>query len=441
MDSDYYLSVLHEQVAFWEALFNPIAVFILLFLLLVFSVFMSISEVAYFSLSPDETDEILGEKKASDPLVKRLISRPEYLLASVFITRHIVNVTIVLFSAFAFYSYVNFSAAPFAGFLLVVLVLSVLLVLIEVLPKRYGRMYSLKMVRLLAPWVSFINFLCYPFSKLLVTSTSFVQKKLAKMNPDKAAGERTNVFDRTSNFVDDKEMIAEVIRFYNKTADEIMTSRLDIEDLDIRSGFRAVVSFVLDSGYSRIPVYEDSEDNMKGILYLRDLLPYLDKTDDFEWQQLIRPAYFVPETKKIDDLLEEFRTNKIHMAVVVDEFGGTSGIVTMEDILEEIVGEIFDEYDEDDKLCIRLADGSFIVKAKILLTNFFRMTDIDPAEFGELTEEVETLGGLLLEIKGGFPRLKEVIEYKKYRFQILEIDNRRILKVKFSQIKEEESSN
>ncbi|MDD4115711.1 MAG: transporter associated domain-containing protein, partial [Massilibacteroides sp.] len=213
------------------------------------------------------------------------------------------------------------------------------------------------------------------------------------------------------------------------------------EDIDIHTGFRSVVSFVLDSGYSRIPVYEESEDNMKGILYLRDLLPYLDKPDDYEWQQLIRPAYFVPETKKIDDLLEEFRTNKIHMAVVVDEFGGTSGIVTMEDILEEIVGEIFDEYDEDDKLCIRMADGSFIVKAKILLTNFFRMTDIDPSEFGELTEEVETLGGLLLEIKGGFPQVKELIEYKKYHFRILEIDNRRILKVKFSQIKEGESSN
>jgi CBS domain containing-hemolysin-like protein len=175
---------------------------------------------------------------------------------------------------------------------------------------------------------------------------------------------------------------------------------------------------------------------MKGVLYLRDLLPYLDKPDDFEWQKLIRPAYFVPESKKIDTLLEEFRANKIHMAIVVDEFGGTSGIVTMEDILEEIVGEIFDEYDEDEKQCISLPDGSYVIKAKMLLTNFFRVMDIDPEEFDDLTEEVETLGGLLLEIKGGFPKRKEVIDYKKYRFQILEIDTRRILKVKFSRIEE-----
>ena len=167
-------------------------------------------------------------------------------------------------------------------------------------------------------------------------------------------------------------------------------------------------------------------------------MPYIEKPDTFRWQSLIRPAYFVPETKKIDDLLEDFRTNKIHMAIVVDEFGGTSGIVTMEDILEEIVGEISDEYDEDEKQFIRLADGSLIFEAKILLTDFFRVIGADPSEFGKLTEEVETLAGLLLEIKEDFPRRREIIEYNDYRFQILEIDNRRILKVKFNRISEME---
>ena len=166
------------------------------------------------------------------------------------------------------------------------------------------------------------------------------------------------------------------------------------------------------------------------------MLPYIEKPDTFRWQSLIRPAYFVPETKKIDDLLEEFRTNKIHMAIVVDEFGGTSGIVTMEDILEEIVGEISDEYDEDEKQFVRLADGSLIFEAKILLTDFFRVINTDPSEFGKLTEDVETLAGLLLEIKGDFPRRGEIIDYGKYRFQILEMDNRRILKVKFNCISE-----
>lgn len=236
---------------------------------------------------------------------------------------------------------------------------------------------------------------------------------------------------------EEKEMLSEIIKFYNKTADEIMTPRLDMEDIDIKTSFRTVVDFIIRSGYSRIPVYADSEDNIKGILYIKDLLPYVEKPDTFRWQSLIRPAYFVPETKKIDDLLEEFRTSKIHMAIVVDEFGGTSGIVTMEDILEEIVGEISDEYDEDEKQFIRLADGSLIFEAKILLTDFFRVIDADPTEFGKLTEEVETLAGLLLEIKGDFPRRREIIEYDDYRFQVLEIDNRRILKVKFNRISDQ----
>jgi Hemolysins and related proteins containing CBS domains len=305
------------------------------------------------------------------------------------------------------------------------------LVLFSEIPKRYARIYPLPFARFLAPLTSVVDFICFPFSKLFIVLTSFFEKKLSGSKTDSPNDLPDPLLNTASRNSEDKEMIAEVIKFYDKTADEIMTSRLDVEDIDIKTNYRAVVDFVLDSGFSRFPVYEDSEDNMKGILYLRDLLPHLNKGDEFEWQTLIRPAYFVPETKKIDDLLEELRANKIHMAIVVDEYGGTSGIVTMEDILEEIVGEIFDEYDEDEKQCIRLADGSYILKAKILLTNFFRMTDVDPEEFDDLTEEVETLGGLLLEIKGGFPKRKEIIAYKNYRFQILELDNRRILKVKF----------
>ena len=225
-------------------------------------------------------------------------------------------------------------------------------------------------------------------------------------------------------------MLSEIIKFYNKTANEIMTPRLDIEDLDVETPFRDVIDFVVKSGYSRIPVYEESEDDIKGILYIKDLLPHIEEPDTF------RPAYFVPETKKIDDLLEEFRTNKIHMAIVVDEFGGTSGLITMEDILEEIVGEISDEYDDDEKQFIHLADGSYIFEAKIQLIDFFRVIGANPNEFGKLTDEVETLGGLLLEIKGDIPNRRDVILYGKYRFQILEVDNRRILKVKFSRIPE-----
>ena len=305
------------------------------------------------------------------------------------------------------------------------------------MPKIYAQKNSLRFVRRAAPLLNGIARICSPLSKVLVTSTSIINKALVKKKYDLSVDELSKALELTSTEMpEEKEMLSEIIKFYNKTADEIMTPRLDMEDIDIKMNFRSVIDFVVNTGYSRIPVYTGSEDNIKGILYIKDLLPYVEKPDTFRWQSLIRPAYFVPETKKIDDLLEEFRTNKIHMAIVVDEFGGTSGIVTMEDILEEIVGEISDEYDEDEKQYIRLADGSLIFEAKILLTDFFRVIEADPAEFGKLVEEVETLAGLLLEIKGDFPRRREVIDYKNYRFQVLEIDNRRILKVKFNRISE-----
>lgn len=439
MDSDYYLSGLYEQTAFWDSAVSPFVALIIAFVLLIISACVSAAEVAYFSLSPEDMNEVQSERKSSDSLIKRLLARSSHLLTAIFITGNLLQVTIVVLCAFAFYSLFDFSFSPVLG--LFVLLLGVtLLVLLSEIPKRYARIYPLPFARTLAPMAMTINFLCMPFSKLVVASASLLERKLTKSTVNASGEAGASSEGNGSRNSDDKEMIEEVMKFYDKTADEIMTSRLDVEDIDIKTGFRTVVDFVLNSGFSRIPIYEDSEDNMKGILYLRDLLPHFCKGDDFEWQKLIRPAYFVPETKKIDDLLEELRANKIHMAIVVDEFGGTSGIVTMEDILEEIVGEIFDEYDEDEKQCIRLADGSFILKAKILLTNFFRMTDIEPEEFGDLTEEVETLGGLLLEIKGGYPQRKEIIAYKHYRFQILELDNRRILKVKFYTVNQEVKS-
>ncbi len=247
-----------------------------------------------------------------------------------------------------------------------------------------------------------------------------------------ATGELSKVLDFSSDEnTEEKEMLEGIVRLYRKTAAEIMTSRLDIACINITSGFKDVIGFIVEVGYSRIPVYTDDQDNIKGILYVKDLLPHLNKPGDFAWQRLIRPAFFVPGTKKIDDLLEEFRSNKIHLAIVVDEFGGTSGIVTLEDILEEIVGEISDEYDEDDTQFIQLNDGSFIFDARIVLSDFFQATGISSKAFGKLTEDADTLAGLILEIKGDFPEKREIIPYENYTFQVLEINKHRILKVKF----------
>jgi gliding motility-associated protein GldE len=263
-------------------------------------------------------------------------------------------------------------------------------------------------------------------------------KLFYRKKSDVSVDELSKALELTSDeLTEEKEMLEGIIGLYNKTVVEIMTSRRDVADLDIKTSFKDVLKYVVEVGYSRIPVYSGNIDNIKGILYIKDLLPYLDKQSEFRWQDLVRPTYFVPENKEIDDLLEEFRTTKTHLAVVVDEFGGTLGIVTMEDILEEIVGEISDEYDDEEDLkYMRLADGSYIFDAKILLIDFFRVTGLDQKLFGKLTNDVDTLAGLILEIKEDFPEKKEIIKYGNFSFQIIEMDRKRILKVKFTKHEE-----
>lgn len=433
MDLDYYLSGLFDNVTVQALTTGPVIALIIAFLLLFASGFISASEVAFFSLKPGDMNEIKEENSSRDLTILSLLNHSQYLLATILIGNNFVNVAIVMLCTFAVNAIFNFSAAPLLGFILETVVLTFLLLLFgEILPKIYAQNNALKFARFSAPVLKVIDRVCRPFSKILSNSTSFINKSLSKKKYDLSVDELSKALELTSTGItEEKEMLEEIIKFYNKTASEIMTPRLDVEDIEINSNFREVIDFIIESGYSRIPVYAGTEDNIKGILYIKDLLPYIDKPTTFRWQSLIRPAFFVPETKKIDDLLEEFRTNKIHMAIVVDEFGGTSGIVTMEDILEEIVGEISDEYDEDEKQYIRLGDGSLIFEAKILLTDFFRVIDIDSDEFGKLTDEVDTLAGLLLEIKGEFPKRREIVSYKQYRFQVLEIDDRRIQKVKF----------
>jgi len=435
LDSDY-ISEIFSQVGVQDLTAGPVIALALAVLLLFASGFISASEVAFFSLKPNDINRIKEGNHPADSVILDLLNNSEFLLATILIANNFVNVAIVMLCTYGINEWLDFSNVPMLGFVLETIVLTFLLLLFgEIMPKIYAKQNTLPFIHKAAPTLLNIQKICKPLAALLVHSTSTINKTLAKKKYDISVDELSKALELTSKAIpEEKEMLAEIIKFYNKTADEIMTSRLDMEDLDIKANFKEVIDTIIKCGYSRIPVYSGTEDNIKGILYIKDLLPYLDKPETFRWQSLIRPAYFVPETKKIDDLLEEFRTNKIHMAIVVDEFGGTSGIVTMEDILEEIVGEISDEYDEDEKQYIRLADGSYIFEAKIQLTDFFRATDTDPAEFEKITEEVETLAGLLLEIKGDFPRRREVIEYKNYRFQILEMDNRRILKVKFNVI-------
>jgi gliding motility-associated protein GldE len=392
--------------------------------------------MAFFSLTPADINEIKEKKRSSDSLIIRLLERPEYLLATIFIIYTLANAATVLICAYVIGRLLDFSFAPWVGFILQLLIPAFLLLLFgEIIPKVRALKHPLSFSRKAAAILRGMEIVCRPLSNLLIRPTSFINKALAKKRHEISMDERSKTVELTSKETpEEKEMMGEIIKFYNKTAGEIMTSRLDVEDIEIQTPFSNVVQIIIDSGYSRIPVFSETEDNIKGVLYIKDLLPYIDKQDTFRWQTLIRPAYFVPETKKIDVLLEEFRVNKIHLAIVIDEFGGTSGIVTMEDILEEIVGDISDEYDEEERQFIRLADGSLIFEAKIPLIDFFRVIDCDPSVFKDLTDEVETLAGLLLELKGDFPKRQEIIEYNGYRFQVLEVDNHRIQKVKFTRI-------
>lgn len=246
------------------------------------------------------------------------------------------------------------------------------------------------------------------------------------MNELSQALELTDIQDTS----EESNMLEGIIRFGEETAKEVMTSRLDIVDLDIESSFSEVLKCINENGYSRIPVYEETRDCIKGILYIKDLLPYLDRGDDFKWQNLIRPALFVPENKMIGDLLRDFQANKIHIAVVVDEFGGTSGIVTMEDIIEEIVGEINDEYDEEEHSYVKLTENVYVFEGKTLLSDFYKIIKDSEDVFDKVSGDADSLAGLLLELKGEFPALHEIINYMNYRFEILEMNSRRILKVK-----------
>jgi len=395
---------------------------------------ISASEIAFFSLSPNDRNKLENSETARDMQVVSLLQIPDRVLATILIWNNFVNVGVVVLSTYAFNQMLKFDNAPLLGFLFETVILTFLILLCgEILPKVYAQSNPLKFARMIVPYLNGAVKLSRPVSTPLMGSSRFVNHISKKKTNDISADELSKALELTQgDLSEEKEMLEGIIGLYNKTVSEIMTSRMDIADLDIKTGFHDVLKYVVEVGYSRIPVYEGTQDNIKGILYIKDLLKYLDRPADYKWKDLIKPAYFVPENKKIDDLMEEFRKVKIHLAVVVDEFGGTSGIVTMEDILEEIVGEINDEYDDDELLFTRNDDGSYIFDAKILLTDFFRETEIDPKTFGKLTDEVDTLAGLLLEIKGNFPVKDEIITCEKYKFQILDVDNKRILKVKFT---------
>jgi len=442
LDSDYFLchpAIFINGITMNAPATSEVVAIILASLLLLASGFASASEIAFFSLSPSDKNEIEEGKNPADPKIQRLLDNTERLLATILITNNFVNVTIIMLCNYFFMGVFRF-ASPVLEFIILTVVLTFLLLLFgEIIPKIFGARRTLVFARFAAPGILFCETIFYPVASLLMKSTNFLNKHTVRKNKNISVSELSQALDLTdkSEISEENTILEGIVRFGAETAKEVMTSRLDVVDLDIKTPFREVIQCIIENAYSRIPIYSESSDNIKGVLYIKDLLPHINKGDNFRWQSLIRPAYFVPETKMIDDLLRDFQKEKIHIAIVVDEFGGTSGIITMEDIIEEIVGEIHDEYDDEEHSYVIIDDHTWIFEGKTQLTDFYRITRLNEELFEDVSGDADTIAGLLLEIKGEFPGLHEKFVYSDSEFEVLAMDNRRIKKIKVTRLNKE----
>lgn len=440
----YFLRETWDAVQFHAPTTGVIFAIVLAMILMGASAFASGSEIAFFSLSPADIAEVEAGKTSSDRSIQKLREDSERTLATILITNNFVNVTIIMLCNSIFGHLVEFGEkAQWLQFLSLTVFLTFLLLLFgEIMPKVYSRQDPLGFCRRCVSGICFCRKLFWPIENVLLKSGVLAEKVVQKENHVLSVDDLEQALKLTDkdDIKDEQSMLKGIIRFGDETAKEVMTSRQDIVGLDIKSNYTDVLNCVVENNYSRIPVYQENGDNIRGILYIKDLLPHLSKPATFRWQSLMRPPYFVPETKKIDDLMREFQENKIHIAIVVDEFGGTSGLVTLEDILEEIVGEINDEYDEEDKSYTKLNYNTYVFEGKTLLCDFCKILNIDDAEFADVEGDADSLAGLLLEIKGDFPSIHEKIDYKNYTFEVVEIKERRISRIKVIVHEKEEKS-
>ncbi len=411
-----------------EFSFGIVAGIIVVILLLIVSALVSGSEVAFFSLLPGELDKIRNSKSRTSRNAEGLLKHPDRLLATILITNNFVNVGIVIISSFITSIIFDFSNAPVLGLVIQVGVITFLILFFsEVLPKVYANRYALSFALFTSPGLVFFSRFFRPISAMLIGSTSIVNKKLLKKKGNLSIDELSDALKLTeSSLPEEKNILKGIVKFGNIDVTDIMKPRVDVVAIEKDADYNQLIKIVRDSGYSRIPVYQDSFDEIVGILYIKDLLPYLDKGKTFQWTSLIRSPFFVPGSKKINILLKEFQIEHIHMAIVVDEYGGVLGIVTLEDILEEIVGEISDESD-DEKLPYKIVDENTIIfDGKILLNDFYKVTNTEDDIFEAVKGDADTLAGFILELRGEFPKKDDKLAYKNFLFQVKEVDSRRI---------------
>jgi putative hemolysin len=406
---------------------------ICIIVLLTGSAFASGSEVAFFSLSPSDRSVIAAKNTKRSRLVLHILETPERLLATILITNNFINIAIVIISSYALNAIMTIENSPVLEFLVqVVIVTFIILLFGEILPKLYANRYPQSFAFFLIYFVTACEKIFYPLASALIFVTSFVKKRLAIKKHNISMNDLSEAIELASeDIAEEKNILESIVKFGNIDVGEIMTPRISISAIDIHTRLKDLAPTLIDYGYSRIPVYEGNIDNVKGILYIKDLLPHIGKSGRFKWQSLIRPPYYVPENKKIDDLLREFQTKKIHMAIVVDEYGGTGGIITMEDIIEEIVGDIMDESDKEDEIIYeKVDDNNYLFDGRVFLKDFLKIIDFPENLLDDIKGDADTLAGLILEKKGEIPAQKTKIILKDILFTIESADKRRIKQIK-----------
>ena len=394
------------------------------------SAFVSGSEIAYFGITRREAEELEESDDPRDKTVTKLLSDPERLLATILITNNLVNITLVVLLNYAINAVVTFNST-LVNFLMQTVFLTFLLLLFgEIFPKLVARGRQLRWTRMACPGVNFVYKIFGPLARTMVKSTVIVNKIVTKKKENISTDELEKALEISDvKEGKDKEMLEGILSFGERDARAVMISRVDVTAIEYHDSWDDAIRTILESGYSRIPIYDTNQDSICGILYSKDLLPYIGKKERPRWQTLLREAYFVPESRMLDDLLEDFRKKKIHIAIVIDEYGCTQGIVTLEDIIEQIVGDIDDEYDEVDSMYRRISPGVYEFEGKIPIVDFCHILDIPEDDLGDIGD-AETLAGLLLEIKGDFPSMQETLSRGRLRFHVMSMEKRRIMKVK-----------
>lgn len=422
-----------EHVYVYPFSFGIFMALVAMVVLLMFSALVSGSEVAFFSITASDQSRLKERNENASDFIEHLLAEPQRLLATILIANNFVNVGIIVLSAFITEAVFDFSQVAWLGFVFQVVVITFLLLLFgEIIPKVYASHYNVRFATFMAYPLFFLKRFFHPFSWFLIASSSIVDNRYNAKPPEISIDELSDAINIAGNSIqEDKEILERIVRYVNIEAREIMRPRIDVVTLDSSASYSEVLEVITSNPYSRIPVYEETFDNVIGILYIKDLIKYLNKPDDFNWQEHLKDPYFVPENKNINELLTEFQREKKHMSIVVDEYGGTQGIVTLEDVLEEIMGDITDESDMDEQTTyIKLSDNEYDFDAKTLLNDFYKIMGLDENYFDDVKGDAETLAGIVLEIKQGFPEKGETMRWGKFSFLIEDKDKRRIKRIK-----------